>query len=183
MPTPAAPTGIDRRAFMGLCSAVGLGGGRLPSALWKSAAAALVAQGTRAPQAPPKITKEMLIAAETVAGLEFTDAKRDLMLDGVNSALPAYAAIHTVALANPTRTGKDDQMVQQTRSAWPNSFRTARFIPAVEYIQANRIRTLLMQRMDEMMDPVDGFVTPSFAVGEAYQAATDFHRRRPQKFA
>ncbi len=52
-------------------------------------------------------------------------------------------------------------MVQQTRTAWPNSFRTSRFIPAVEYIQANRIRTLLMQRMDEVMKQVDVFVTPS----------------------
>jgi Asp-tRNA(Asn)/Glu-tRNA(Gln) amidotransferase A subunit family amidase len=53
-------------------------------------------------------------------------------------------------------------MVQQTRNAWPNSVPTSRFIPAVEYIQANRIRTLLMQRMAELMRTVDVFVTPSF---------------------
>ncbi len=31
-----------------------------------------------------------------------------------------------------TRSGKDDQMVRQIRNAWPNVFRAARFIPAVE---------------------------------------------------
>lgn len=100
MPTPAAPGGIDRRTFMGLCSAVGLGGGRLTPALWKSAAPALAVQAAQAPQTPPRITREMLIAAETVAGLEFTDAKRDLMLDNVNQALTAYAAIRRIAVAN-----------------------------------------------------------------------------------
>lgn len=100
MPTPDATAGIDRRTFMGLCSAAGLGGGRLPSALWSSAATALAVQGTRTPQAPARITKEMLIAAETVAGLEFNDAKRDLMLDHVNQALTAYAAIRRIAVAN-----------------------------------------------------------------------------------
>jgi Asp-tRNA(Asn)/Glu-tRNA(Gln) amidotransferase A subunit family amidase len=40
-----------------------------------------------------------------------------------------------------TRDNRDDQMVQQTASAWPNSFRASRFIPAVEYINANRART------------------------------------------
>ena len=125
-----------------------------------------------------------------------------------------------------TRSNRDDQMVQQTRNAWPNSFRTSRFIPAVEYIQANRIRTVLMQKMADVMKTVDVFVAPSFggqllttnltghpalvlpngfnadgtpvslsfigqlygeaellAVAEAYQSATDFHRRRPQKFS
>jgi Asp-tRNA(Asn)/Glu-tRNA(Gln) amidotransferase A subunit family amidase len=147
----------------------------------------------------------------------------DLPIGSLRIILTAEAA---AAFDDLTRSGKDDQMVQQTRIAWPNTFRTSRFIPAVEYIQANRIRTLLMQKMDEMMDPVDVFVTPSFAgnvliatnltghpalvlpngfnsdgtpaslsfigrlfgeadllsVGEAYQAATDFHHRRPQKF-
>lgn len=61
-----------------------------------------------------------------------------------------------------TRDNRDDQMVQQTASAWPNSFRSARFIPAVEYINANRARTLLMERMERVFDRVDVFMTPSF---------------------
>ncbi len=101
MPTPDSPAGIDRRTFMGLCSAAGLSGGRLPSALWRSSAPGLaVDQGTQAPQVPPKITKDMLIAAETMIGLEFTDAKRDLMLDNVNQALTAYATLRKTTVAN-----------------------------------------------------------------------------------
>jgi Asp-tRNA(Asn)/Glu-tRNA(Gln) amidotransferase A subunit family amidase len=47
-------------------------------------------------------------------------------------------------------------------SSWPTSFRQSRFIPAVEYIQANRVRTLLMQEMHRAMRDVDVFVTPSY---------------------
>jgi len=61
-----------------------------------------------------------------------------------------------------TRSGKDDLLVRQGRGAWPNSFRQARFIPAVEYIQANRLRTLLMQKMAEKMKEVDVYIAPSF---------------------
>lgn len=101
MPTPGIPGAIDRRAFMGLCSAAGLGGRRLTAALWTTAAPALaVAQAPQAPQAPPKITREMLVAAGTLIGLEFTDAERNLMLDNLNSALTGYAALRRVVIAN-----------------------------------------------------------------------------------
>jgi Asp-tRNA(Asn)/Glu-tRNA(Gln) amidotransferase A subunit family amidase len=51
-----------------------------------------------------------------------------------------------------TRSNRDDLM---ERSSWPNSFRTARLIPAVEYIQANRMRTLLMQAVHETVKDFD----------------------------
>lgn len=60
-----------------------------------------------------------------------------------------------------TRTGKDDLMKRQVENAWPNVFRTARFIPAVEYLQANRIRHLLIQEMARVMERVDVYVAPS----------------------
>ncbi|MFQ5689143.1 MAG: amidase [Gemmatimonadota bacterium] len=131
-----------------------------------------------------------------------------------------------------TRNGGVDRMVRQVRRAWPNVFRQAHLIPAVEYIQANRARTLLMRALAEAMREVDVFVSPSFrggalsvtnltghpsvtvpndfrrlkgaplssprrqpgsitfvgglyreeaalALAQAYQRATDFHRRRP----
>jgi Asp-tRNA(Asn)/Glu-tRNA(Gln) amidotransferase A subunit family amidase len=59
-----------------------------------------------------------------------------------------------------TRENRDDLMVRQIKNAWPNTLRAARFIPAVEYIQANRARTLLMREME--MLPVDVYVTPAF---------------------
>ncbi len=61
-----------------------------------------------------------------------------------------------------TRSNRDDLMVRQIKRAWPNVFRQARLIPAVEYIQANRVRTMLMGAMEAVMDGVDVFVTPSF---------------------
>lgn len=61
-----------------------------------------------------------------------------------------------------TRSNRDDLLVRQVRNAWPNMFRAARFIPAVEYIQANRIRTLLIRDMQELMEGIDLYVTPSF---------------------
>ncbi len=61
-----------------------------------------------------------------------------------------------------TRSGKDSMLVRQIKNAWPNAFRSSRFIPAVEYIQANRIRTLVIQDMQELFKDVDVYVTPSF---------------------
>lgn len=59
-----------------------------------------------------------------------------------------------------TRSNRDDLMVRQIADAWPNVFRIRRFIPAVEYLQAQRIRTLLIQDMHKLMQTVDVYVAP-----------------------
>ncbi len=61
-----------------------------------------------------------------------------------------------------TRSNRDDLMTRQGRGTWPSNFRTSRFIPAVEYINANRARTILMRDMDRFMEPLDVLVMPSF---------------------
>jgi Asp-tRNA(Asn)/Glu-tRNA(Gln) amidotransferase A subunit family amidase len=61
-----------------------------------------------------------------------------------------------------TRTNKDDLLKRQTKNAWPNSFRSSRFIPAVEYINANRIRFQLVQEMEKLFDKVDLYLAPSW---------------------
>lgn len=61
-----------------------------------------------------------------------------------------------------TRSNRDDLMVRQVRNAWPNTFRAARLIPAVEYLQANRVRSLLMAALEREFAQVDVLVTPSF---------------------
>jgi Asp-tRNA(Asn)/Glu-tRNA(Gln) amidotransferase A subunit family amidase len=61
-----------------------------------------------------------------------------------------------------TRSNRDDQMTRQGRGSWPSNFRVSRFIPAVEYINANRVRSLVMRQMDEVMERVDVFVAPTF---------------------
>jgi Asp-tRNA(Asn)/Glu-tRNA(Gln) amidotransferase A subunit family amidase len=59
---------------------------------------------------------------------------------------------------------KDDQLVQQGKGAWPNIFRSSQFIPATEYIQANRARTLLIQDWYERLKGLDLYITPSFSI-------------------
>ncbi len=61
-----------------------------------------------------------------------------------------------------TRSNRDDLLVRQGRGDWPNLFREARFIPAVEYIQANRFRLQVMEAMADTMTKVDIFIAPSF---------------------
>ena len=80
-------------------------------------------------------------------------------VEGLSIILEAEAA---AAFDELTRSGKDDSMVRQNKGAWPNSFRSSRFIPAVEYIQANRIRYLVIQEMQQLMKDVDVYVAPSF---------------------
>jgi len=62
-----------------------------------------------------------------------------------------------------TRLDLDDQMVAQRKNSWPNIFRAARFIPAVEYVQMSRQRTILIEEMNKLMKDYDVIVTPSFA--------------------
>lgn len=64
-----------------------------------------------------------------------------------------------------TRSGRDKLLKRQDPNAWPTTFRRAQFTPAVEYIRANRIRTLLMQEMEKLMTGVDAYVCPSFGGG------------------
>ncbi|NOT50787.1 MAG: amidase [Chitinophagaceae bacterium] len=62
-----------------------------------------------------------------------------------------------------TRTNRDDLIERQDRDFWPNSFRAARTIPAVEYINANRYRYQLCEKMYAFMKDYDVLIVPSFA--------------------
>jgi len=83
----------------------------------------------------------------------------DYPVDALSFILSAEAA---AAFDDLTRSTRDDLMVRQIKNAWPNVFRQARTIPAVEYIQANRLRTMVMQAMTEVMSKVDVYVCPSY---------------------
>ena len=61
-----------------------------------------------------------------------------------------------------TRSNRDTLLIRQIKNAWPNVFRASRFIPAVEYINANRIRFLLIQQMEELIKKVDLYIAPSW---------------------
>src|SRR5215207_9511025 len=60
-----------------------------------------------------------------------------------------------------TRDGRVKQLSGQSPNDWPNTFRTSRFIPAVEYIRAQRARKLLMHEMEKLMSQWDVFVSPA----------------------
>ena len=62
-----------------------------------------------------------------------------------------------------TRTNRDDLIERQDKGFWPNSFRAARTIPAVEYINANRYRSQLCNRMNDFMKNYDVLIVPSFS--------------------
>jgi Asp-tRNA(Asn)/Glu-tRNA(Gln) amidotransferase A subunit family amidase len=61
-----------------------------------------------------------------------------------------------------TRNDQDDLLVAQHKNAWPNLFRAARFIPAVEYIQASRQRSVLKEEMHALFQEFDVIVTPTY---------------------
>lgn len=102
----------------------------------------------------------------TLAVLESLGAK--LIPMEMPSDLPtgAMATILNVEAAAAfdllTRTNQDDLLVRQIQNAWPNVFRAARFVPAVEYLMANRARTLLQEQMHEFMSQTDVLVVPTF---------------------
>jgi len=83
-------------------------------------------------------------------------------------SLPIYpmsiilSAEAAAAFDELTRSNQDSLMTRQSRDSWPNVFRSARFIPAVEYIQANRLRSVVIAEMAKIMDSVDLYVAPAF---------------------
>jgi len=88
-----------------------------------------------------------------------------------NDELPYYAmsiileAEAAAAFDELTRSNRDSLLVRQHRYAWPNLFRTARYITAVEYIQANRIRHDLIEDYNKRLKDFDVVVIPSFQGG------------------
>ena len=80
----------------------------------------------------------------------------------VNALSIILSAEAAAAFDEFTRTNKDKKLVRQGKNAWPNEFRSARFIPAVEYINANRIRSVIIQEMQEIMNRVDVYLAPSW---------------------
>lgn len=77
------------------------------------------------------------------------------------SMTPLLEAEAAAAFDELTRTGRDKLLTGQRPEDWPNAFRTARFIPAVEYIQANRARMLAMEAVSKAFEGFDVIVAPT----------------------
>jgi Asp-tRNA(Asn)/Glu-tRNA(Gln) amidotransferase A subunit family amidase len=78
--------------------------------------------------------------------------------DAMVTMLTAESA---AAFDDLTRSGKDKLLTAQGPDDWPNTFRTARFIPAVEYIQAARARRLAMDAVAKVFEDLDVIVAPT----------------------
>ncbi|MBB1286211.1 amidase [Flavisolibacter sp. BT320] len=78
----------------------------------------------------------------------------------ISTILGAEAA---AAFDELTRSGRDSLLVRQDRFAWPTTFRAGRYIPAVEYINANRYRSRLSEQVQAFMKDYDVVIAPSFA--------------------
>ncbi|MGA2205894.1 MAG: amidase [Terracidiphilus sp.] len=75
--------------------------------------------------------------------------------------VPLLTAEAAAAFDDLTMSGRDGLLTEQGPEDWPNDFRIARFYPAVEYIQANRARTLAIRQFAALFEQVDIIVTPT----------------------
>jgi len=83
----------------------------------------------------------------------------DIPVNAIQIILTAEAG---AAFDDLTLSGRDDLLTRQGKYEWSNIFRASRFIPAVEYVNANRIRFLLIQKMYELMQKIDFYISPSW---------------------
>lgn len=85
-------------------------------------------------------------------GVKLISIDVDIDVAGTGFVLSTESA---AAFDDLTRSDRDDLM---KNSSWPDTFRHRRFVPAVEYIQANRYRTVLIEKMNKIFEDVDVFV-------------------------
>lgn len=109
------------------------------------------------------------------AARDAIDAARDAGATVVERALdlPGDPSVLLVSLMSEaaaafeemTRSGDDDRLSWQADEAWPNSFRQTWFVPAIELVQAERLRRTFMHWMRGALDGVDALLLPPFAGG------------------
>jgi Asp-tRNA(Asn)/Glu-tRNA(Gln) amidotransferase A subunit family amidase len=87
----------------------------------------------------------------------------DLLYSAMSTMLTVEAAASFEEL---TRSDRDKELVQQGRFDWANTFRTFHFVPAVDYVNASRARSLAIQKWAELMKNVDVIVTPTGAANQ-----------------
>lgn len=76
---------------------------------------------------------------------------------------PILVAEAAAAFDELTRSGRDKLLTEQSKDDWPNTFRAARFIPAVDYVNGNRARMMAMQQVAEVFNKADVIVAPTFS--------------------
>ena len=106
----------------------------------------------------PDLDKAVLETARGL-GLELVPLERpDLPYDALMNSLFAEAA---ASFEDLTLQNLDDQLTWQEPGAWPNTFRKARFLSAVDHVQLDRLRRRVMQVMDDAFAGVDAMIGPA----------------------
>ncbi|MBW3469351.1 amidase [Arthrospiribacter ruber] len=113
-------------------------------------------EGERASEQDKRVLDEL-----KEMGVQLHPVKLETSVD-VGSMLISLYVEGAAAFDQLTRDNQDDLLVAQHRGAWPNLFRSSRFIPAVEYIQANRFRSILIEEIHALFSEYDVIVTPSY---------------------
>jgi Asp-tRNA(Asn)/Glu-tRNA(Gln) amidotransferase A subunit family amidase len=108
-----------------------------------------------------KANDEKVLAVLKSFGVQLTPVElpSTIPVNAVRLMLSAEAA---AAFDELTRSDRDSLLTNQRKGAWPNIFRTARFIPAVEYINASRLRQKLIEEYYQATKDFDVIVSPSF---------------------
>jgi Asp-tRNA(Asn)/Glu-tRNA(Gln) amidotransferase A subunit family amidase len=101
----------------------------------------------------------LVVLKELGVTLHEVELPNDIPVNSLSIILEAEAA---AAFDDLTRSNQDDELTAQHQYAWPNIFRSARFIPAVEYIQASRLRDQLIEELHQVIRHYDIIVTPSY---------------------
>jgi Asp-tRNA(Asn)/Glu-tRNA(Gln) amidotransferase A subunit family amidase len=109
-------------------------------------------------QAPNKAIYDQALADLRKAGAAMKPVDFTEDLAQIRFLLEAEAA---AAFDDITRDGQVRTLKGQTAGDWPNSFRGARLIPAVEYIRAQRARSMLIEKFEAFMKDWDVVVIPS----------------------
>jgi Asp-tRNA(Asn)/Glu-tRNA(Gln) amidotransferase A subunit family amidase len=118
----------------------------------------LPAEQRKAREARNRVLGEALDALRGAGARLEPMAWPEFPVNALGFILSAEAA---AAFDDLTRSKGINLLRSQGPGDWPNTFRTSRFIPAVEYIRAQRARTLLMRQYEELMSHYDVVLSPT----------------------
>jgi Asp-tRNA(Asn)/Glu-tRNA(Gln) amidotransferase A subunit family amidase len=144
-PDPGDPASVPSHLdFDAGASAAGLRVGYLPRWMHEEPATA--------------VDREVLGRLRQLGMVPVEVAIPDWPYDCLNAILFAESA---AAFEELTLSGKLDELRMQTPDAWPNTFRQSRFVSAVDYVQADRLRRAVAQQMQQLLSEVDLLLVPS----------------------
>jgi Asp-tRNA(Asn)/Glu-tRNA(Gln) amidotransferase A subunit family amidase len=137
-------------------------------------------EGRRIGYAPDSFVSTQVCDAEREAleafracGCELVELELpDLPYETMSTIVKVEAA---AAFEELTTSNRDDELIQQEPYNWPNTFRTARLLPAVEFVQAQRIRRRSMEAMRDLFDRVDAIAAPGMGLRWVYATYATGH--------